>query len=93
MRRAARIDANQAEIVQTLRDEGCSVWIIGLPLDLLVGVNLRTALVECKDGSKRPSKRRHTELQREFIATWRGGTVATIYDAEGARTLARTMKA
>ena len=92
MRRAARVDANQAEIVQALRDEGCSVWIIGIPLDALIGINGRTALVEIKDGSKPPSARKHTKLQREFFESWKGGTVATICDIEGARTLARTLK-
>lgn len=37
MRRAARVDANQEQIVSALRGAGAYVWIIGLPVDLLVG--------------------------------------------------------
>ena len=95
MRRAARVDSTQAEIVQALRDAGAYVWIIGLPLDLLVGYAGRTALVECKSitGKREPKPARHTDLQRAFMAAWIGGTVATITDAEGARNLLSTMGA
>ena len=37
MRHAARVDANQIQIVSALRAAGAYVWIIGLPVDLLVG--------------------------------------------------------
>ena len=87
MRRAARVDANQAAIVETLRAAGCSVYIIGLPVDLVVGKNGRhTVLVEIKteDGD-------YTPHQRKFMATWKGGPVATIRDVEGALTLARSL--
>ena len=48
MRRAARVDANQAEIVAALRQAGASVWIIGIPVDLLVGFRGMTIAVEIK---------------------------------------------
>lgn len=83
MRRAARVDANQAEIVAALREAGCVVWIIGLPVDLLVGKNGHTVLVELKT-----AKGRHTPLQAAFMADWTGGPVATIRDVAGALTLA-----
>ncbi len=95
MRRAARVDSTQAEIVDALRKAGASVWIIGLPVDLIVGVAGATALVECKSltGKRKPKPARYTELQREFMATWRGGPVATLTDADSALTLVRTLRA
>lgn len=86
MRRAARVDANQAAIVSALRGAGCSVWVIGLPVDLLIGKAGKTVLVEIKT-----AKGRYTPLQQEFMATWQGGPVATIRDVEGALTLARSL--
>ena len=87
MRRAARCDANKAEIVAFLRACGCSVYDLKQPVDLLVGKSGRTALVELKDGSKPPSRQKHTIAQERFLAEWKGGTVSTIRDIEGARTL------
>ena len=53
MRRAARVDANQIQIVSALRAAGAYVWIIGLPVDLLVGYKGHTFLVEVKSTSKK----------------------------------------
>ena len=86
MRYAARVDANQADIVAALRDAGCSVWIIGRPVDVLAGKGGNTVLIEIKT-----AKGKHTELQKDFMSNWKGGTVATIRDVEGALTLARTL--
>lgn len=86
MRRAARVDANQEAIVSALRAAGCSVWIIGLPVDLLVGKEKQTILVEVKT-----AKGSYTPLQESFMADWRGGTVATIRDVDGALALARML--
>lgn len=69
MRKAARVDANQSEIVSTLRAAGAYVWIIGLPVDLLVGYNNQMYLVEVKNGSKKHL----TKLQQDFFANWTGG--------------------
>jgi len=80
MRYAARVDANQAEIVKALRDAGAYVWIIGLPVDLLVGYKNKTFLVEIKDGSKK----RLTALQDDFFNSWVGGTLCRIDSAEAA---------
>ena len=74
MRYAARVDANQQAIVKALRDAGAYVWIIGLPIDLLVGYKNHTFLVEVKDGSKK----RLTALQEDFFLNWTGGTLARI---------------
>jgi hypothetical protein len=80
MRYAARVDANQAEIVKVLRDAGAYVWIIGLPVDLLVGYKGHSFLVEVKDGSKK----RLTQLQEDFFLEWCGGTLCRIDSPEAA---------
>jgi len=53
MRYAARVDANQEQVVSALRAAGAYVWIIGLPVDLLVGYNNETFLFELKTDSKK----------------------------------------
>lgn len=86
MRHAARVDSNQADIVAALRSAGASVWIVKLPVDLLVGYQGKTVLVECKTltGKKAPKAAGYTPLQQSFMADWRGGTVATVTDVESA---------
>jgi len=80
MRRAARVDANQAQIVSALRAAGAYVWIIGLPVDLLVGYKGRNILVECKSGPKK----RLTALQSDFFENWTGGTLVRVDGPEAA---------
>ena len=80
MRYAARVDANQAHIVSALRAAGAYVWIIGLPVDLLVGYNDQTFLVEIKIGPKK----RLTKLQQDFFENWSGSTLARIDGPEAA---------
>lgn len=79
MRRAARTDRNQAEIVALLRSKGATVCDTsqlggGYP-DLTIGYMGRTFHAEIKDGSKPPSKRKLTPDQEEWIKAWRGGAV------------------
>jgi len=74
MRRAARVDANQDQIVSALRAAGAYVWIIGLPVDLLVGYKGHTFLVEIKTDSKK----RLTKLQADFFENWSGSTYAVL---------------
>lgn len=76
MRRAAKIDDNQNEIVQALRSIGAGVLSLaplgkGCP-DLLVCLGENTLLMEIKDGKKIPSKRKLTPAQVDFHATWPG---------------------
>ena len=76
MRRAARIDANQQEIIVAFRHLGCSVLPLhavgkGCP-DLLVTIAGDSVLVEIKDGSKPPSEQMLTPMQVAFHATWHG---------------------
>lgn len=80
MRYAARVDANQAQIVSALRAAGAYVWIIGLPVDLLVGYKGHTFLVEIKDGPKK----RLTGLQEDFFKNWSGSTLARVDGPEAA---------
>lgn len=91
MRRAARTDANKAQIVSALRGAGCCVYDLKMPVDLLVGKNGKTILVEIKDGQKRPSEQKYTPAQEAFVASWTGGPVATVRDVEGALTVARML--
>ena len=76
MRRAAKVDENQSEIVAALRKAGCSVTPThqagsGFP-DLVVGRIGKTYLLECKDGSKPPSKRKLTDDQVRWHGKWLG---------------------
>lgn len=75
-RRAAKVDANQPEIVAAARAMGCSVQPLhtvgqGCP-DLLVGISGTNDLWEVKDGSLVPSARRLTPDQIEWHDAWRG---------------------
>ena len=80
MRYAARVDQNQDQIVSALRAAGASVWIIGLPVDILVGYKGKTILVEIKSGSKK----RLTKLQADFFENWSGATLCRIDGPEAA---------
>lgn len=90
MRRAAKVDANHAEIVEALLERpGVTVHSLagvgrGCP-DLIVGVEGSTHLIEVKDGDKVPSARRLTPDQRKWIGEWTGSPVAVVLDATEAR--------
>jgi hypothetical protein len=88
MRYAARVDANQDQIVSALRSAGAYVWIIGLPVDLLVGFRGHTFLVEIKS----TSKKRLTDLQDDFFENWSGSTLARIDNPEAALRMIRVIK-
>jgi hypothetical protein len=88
MRYAARVDANQDQIVSALRAAGAYVWIIGLPVDLLVGYKNHSFLVEVKTTSKKPL----TRLQADFFRNWTGGTVCRIDSPEAALRMIGVLK-
>ena len=88
MRYAARVDANQDQIVVALRAAGAYVWIIGLPVDLLVGYKGHTFLVEIK----RTAKSRLTPLQADFFESWGGGTLARIDSPDAALRMIGVLK-
>ena len=87
MRRAAKVDDNQGEIVAALRGVGASVELLhrvagGCP-DLLVGWRGQNFLIEVKDGAKPPSERKLTGWQQDWHAAWRGSVavVTTVDEA------------
>lgn len=95
MRRAARIDETQPEIVAAFRSMGAVVYFIKEPLDLLVGWRGFTLVVECKKivGSKVKRQTGYKPSQLKFFETWKGGPVATVCDAEGAIRLLKSLEA
>lgn len=84
MRRAARVDANQDAIVSALRAAGASVWLIGRPVDALVGLRGVTLLMEFKNPASRYGKKGANDNQKDFMATWRGGPVSLVDGPEAA---------
>jgi hypothetical protein len=73
MRRRAKVDANQAAIVEALRALGCSVQSLattgeGVP-DLLVGRDGANYLLEVKN---RKARGKLNERQRAWHGAWRG---------------------
>lgn len=101
MRRAAKVDANQAEIVAALRNVGAGVCDLsavgeGCP-DLLVSYRGAWTLLEVKDGKKPPSARTLTQDQVKWHARHTAkvhvvksvdealSAVGAVYDAIAAR--------
>jgi len=79
MRRAAKVDFNQREVVAALRGAGATVQLLhavgeGCP-DLLVGYRGGNYLLEVKDGSKPLSKQKLTPQQEAWHRDWRGHRV------------------
>lgn len=87
MRRAARVDDNQNEIVEALRAIGATVRVVtqggGLP-DLMVGFRGQTVLMEVKDGKKPPSARTLTPAEQKFFDEWRGGLLIVVNSVDEA---------
>lgn len=81
MRRAAKIDSNQNEIVEGLRKCGWTVQILsavgkGCP-DIVVGAKTSDKgaynfLIEIKDGNKPPSARKLTPDEQKWHTEWKG---------------------
>lgn len=87
MRRAAKVDRNQPEIVAALRDLGASVQPLhavgqGCP-DLLVGWRGKNLLIEVKDHLASKSDQKLNPRQQEWHQAWRGQAikVSTIEEA------------
>jgi len=86
-RRVARRDDNEQEIVEGLRKGGASVYMLDDPLDLLVGYEGMTTLIEVKGvkgSGGGTSHRLLTDAQKEFIATWKGGRILIVRTLEEA---------
>ena len=90
MRRAARRDQHEADIVQVLRSVGASVTRIneaGAP-DLLVGFRGVTYCLECKTPKRKDGKGQSnaskggrgelTAAQVEWWRSWRGGPAVVV---------------
>ena len=92
-RRAARTDANHTDVVEMFRHMGCSVFSLagvgdGCP-DLLVGYLSVTHLIEIKDGDKSPSRRKLTDDEAEWHASWLGRPVNIVESPAEANELVR----
>jgi len=88
MRRRAKIDANQPDIVKALRKAGAFVQSLaecggGVP-DILCGFGGKTFLLEIKDGSQPPSKRELTPDQIAWHLEWRGGPCVVVNSVDEA---------
>jgi hypothetical protein len=79
VRRAARCDDNQPEIVAEFRGLGASVahtHMVGDGFaDVVVGFRGINVLVEIKDSKKPPSARKLTPAEAKFHDEWRGAIV------------------
>lgn len=74
--RAKRVDDNQKQIVNQLRQLGATVRHLhmvgdGLP-DIVVGYRKKNFLIEIKDFKKTKSQKKLTEDEQEFFNTWKG---------------------
>ena len=86
MRRAAKVDSTQTEIVKALRAAGAGVEVLGIPLDLLVSGGGRWMLVEVKSSeyeTRRPSKTRKSQMEFAYRHP-NGGPIATVWTVEQA---------
>jgi len=92
MRRAARRDENEKDIIKAMREAGAYVKVIndeGL-FDLLVNYRGETMLIEVKDGAKPPSARRLTDAEQKFHDEWPGSDLYIVKSVEEALLLLRT---
>jgi len=75
----AAVDLNQKAIVDALRKVGASVEVIRRPLDLLVGYQRRTYVLEVKQ-----VKGRISQGQEEFLRDWQGDIACVVRSASEA---------
>jgi hypothetical protein len=84
--RARRIDTNQPQLVKQMRQVGMSVFVTSMIgkgfVDCVCGYRGINFLLEIKDPSQPPSKRKLTDDEQAFHDSWRGNThvVETIFD-------------
>ena len=81
MRRSAKRDANEPEIIAALRAVGCLVQPLSAPgvPDLLVWSPwYGLMLLEVKDGSKPPSARKLTPEQVAWHTQWREAEILVV---------------
>ena len=88
MRRAAKVDQNQDQVVSALRAAGAHVQSLaavgkGVP-DLLVKYQGTFYLIEVKDGRKPPSKRQLTPDQVKWHEEWKCAFLGVVENPEQA---------
>ena len=83
MRRAAKRDASEKKIVETLRKAGCSVVIMDKPVDLLIGIEGLNFLAECKTPGTQYGKKLNKN-QQDFQDTWKGGAIFILKSVDDA---------
>lgn len=83
MRRAAKRDIAEPEIVRVLTQCGFSVYRLFQPVDLLAGFRGKTFLVEVKSGNKGYGKALN-DNQQKFSDEWRGAKVVVLHSAQDA---------
>jgi len=98
MRRAARVDANQSEIVSALRQAGCSVQCLhtigkGCP-DLLVGHWGINVLLKVKSGWRisgglRSAYKRLTPDEKQWHESWQGQVIVVGFAREAVTVIER----
>lgn len=86
MRRAARRDAGEQDIIKAMRACGAYVKVINDEgtFDLLCYYNGHTLLLEIKDGTKPPSARRLTDAEQRFHDEWPGSNLHIINSVQEA---------
>jgi hypothetical protein len=92
MRRAARRDAGEQDIIKAMREAGAYVKVIndeGL-FDLLVSYRGKTLMIEVKDGTKPPSARRLTDAEQKFHDEWPGSDLYIVNSVDEALALLAT---
>ena len=93
--RAARVDENQAAIVDALRKAGASVFVAskvggGFP-DLVVGYGGTTYLLEVKNPNKPKADRQLTPEQSIFFCFWRGHVEMVLTPEEALQVVIRPL--
>ena len=83
MRRAAKRDIAEPEIVTALTQCGFTVFRLDQPVDLLVGFRGVSYLVEVKTGTKGYAKSLN-DNQKKFVSGWRGSPVVKLTSAQDA---------
>lgn len=93
--RAARIDANQPDLVDYIRKLGGSfqhTHTVPGALDGIVGFQGIDQRVEIKDPNQPVSKQKLTELETETFAAWRGRKPVVLKTREDCRVLLQSMQ-
>jgi len=91
MRRAARRDENEKEIVEALRAVGATVYHLDEPCDLLVGYRQQTILMEVKSPKTQYGKKGFNENQKHFAENWKGGPFCLVDSVEAALRMLKIM--